>query len=77
MRNLRNSYLFPLVFVLLIAFACSKSPKSSEIVKLQASGEFLRIPIDSPTANISTGLVRYKDFLVNVNWNTNTLKFMI
>ncbi|QYH39940.1 DUF4221 domain-containing protein [Algoriphagus sp. NBT04N3] len=66
------------IFLILLCFCllgCSKNPSETPVIKLQASGEILRIPIDSLTANISTGLVRYEDYLVNVNWNTNSLQF--
>lgn len=65
-------------FLILLCFCllgCSKNQSENQELKLQASGEFLRIPIDSLTANISTGLVRYEDYLVNVNWNSNSLQF--
>lgn len=75
MSYFRNSCLFSLIVVLSITFACTESTKLNESSKLQVSGEVLRIPIDSLTANISTGLVRYEDYLVNVNWNTNSLQF--
>ncbi|WP_026945157.1 DUF4221 family protein [Algoriphagus marincola] len=75
MRYFKSFCLFSLLFVLFITIACRESTKHNESIKLQASGEILRIPIDSLTANISTGLVRYEDYLVNVNWNTNSLQF--
>ncbi|WP_297338501.1 DUF4221 family protein [Algoriphagus sp.] len=75
MFYVRNAYFSPLVLVLFIVFACTESTKLSENSKLQASGEVLRIPIDSLTASISTGLVCYEDYLVNVNWNTHALQF--
>ncbi|MDE0560952.1 DUF4221 family protein [Algoriphagus sp. NF] len=75
MSYFKSFCLFSLLFVLFITFACRESTKHSESIKFEASGEILRIPIDSLTANISTGLVRYEDYLVNVNWNTNALQF--
>ncbi|MAN87093.1 MAG: hypothetical protein CL555_09695 [Algoriphagus sp.] len=66
------------IFLILLCFCllgCSKNPSETPVIKLQASGEILGIPIDSLTANISTGLVRYEDYLVNVNWNSNSLQF--
>ncbi|MFC3417009.1 DUF4221 family protein [Algoriphagus hitonicola] len=75
MHYFRNQNHYPFLLILFIAFACTEPSKHSESSKLEASGEILRIPIDSITANISTGLIRYEDYLVNVNWNSNALQF--
>jgi hypothetical protein len=72
---LKNFISYYLAALILALGSCSEEKDLSKSSRLKASGEFLRIPIDSLTANISTGLVRYEDYLVNVNWNTNSLQF--
>lgn len=61
--------------LVVIFFSCNGTSNNSKGFELRPTGEVLILPIDAKTSNISTGLVTYEDYLINVNWNTNSLQF--
>jgi hypothetical protein len=70
---LRFTYLILLLIIGLNS--CKNSAGKPSELTLNPSGKILSFPIDSTTSNISTGLVSYENYLINVNWKTNSLQF--
>ena len=71
--RLKYGYLPFLLILSLIS--CDKLDVDSSDFFLNPSGKILSLPIDSTTSNISTGLVSFENYLVNVNWKSNSLQF--
>jgi hypothetical protein len=71
--QLKHFTLIPLIILGMIS--CKSSSEKLEKLNLTPSGETLIFPLDSATSNISTGLVKFEDYFVNVNWKKNSLQF--
>ncbi|MHA7129712.1 DUF4221 family protein [Algoriphagus namhaensis] len=61
--------------ILFLSASCNIPAKKEKAFNLTPSQSFLSFPIDSTTSTISTGLTSFGDYLINVNWNTNSLQF--
>jgi hypothetical protein len=64
------------LFTVLI-FSCQDKKEVAKSFSLISSGEKIILPINDSTSNISPGLVYFsadKPYLVNANWNTNSLQ---
>jgi hypothetical protein len=70
---MRTSHLFLLIFIL--SAACSFSDKKDNSFSLIPSKSILSFPVDSTTSTVSTGLVSFENYLINVNWKINSLQF--
>ncbi len=54
--------------------ACEESAEIAKNYELQASGEFIKLPVDETTPNVSMGLTTYEHYLLNVNMRNNSLQ---
>jgi hypothetical protein len=74
----KHNYLFAPIFLLLflsINSCNSVEEKSQEKqYKLNSTGEFLSLPLDENTPNVSMGLQYSQGFLFNANWGTNEIQ---
>ncbi|MDO8968537.1 DUF4221 family protein [Algoriphagus sp.] len=64
-----------LVLIFLLSVSCNIADRKNNSFTLIPSQSILSFPIDSTTSNISTGLVSFENYLINVNWKVNSLQF--
>lgn len=63
------------IFVFFLSVACKFSDEKDNLFSLIPCKSILLFPVDSTTSTISTGLVSFENYLINVNWKTNSLQF--